>query len=152
MIFQIDFLGSIIGSAIATGFSIGVWVIINKIETLLKKKKENQNINKLYRLFLKPKLEPFMASEIAVEINDIGEIRILKVLKLVVSQIGSGFYLKNERYDVIISYKIGANTIRIMEAGKTYNYEVPGTNKPIKESFLKFFEQQCKSKKIKLKK
>ena len=93
-----------------------------------------------------------MASDFATEINEIGEINILKVLKLVIEYRRGGFVLNNERYYIIIEYKVELNWVSIIEGSNQYNYEIPGTNTPIKESFLKFFEQQCKTEKIKLKK
>ena len=90
--------------------------------------------------------------EIAVEFNEIGETNILKVLKLAIEYTELGFDLINEKYHIIICYKHTSNLIIIMEGSHEYNYEIPEKNTPIKESFLKFFEQQCKIKKIKVKK
>lgn len=151
MIFQIDFWGSLIGSALATGFSIGAWVSIKIIEKYLKKRKEKQNFNKVYHLLSKKSLYPFMASEISGLINEIGETNILKVLKFSIEYFNGGFFLNNERYQLIVAYKLGINSLKIREGANIYDYEILGTNIPIKESFLKFFEQQCKIEKIKLK-
>jgi len=152
MIFQINFWGSLIGSGIATLFSIGAWASIKQLEKILKKRKDNRNFSKLYRLFSKDSLLLYLASEIVILVNEIGDVNIFKVLKLVREENVAGFFLNNEKYRINITYKLGKNSIIINEGSSPYDYANPSENLPIKESLLNYFEQQCKNEKIKLKK
>jgi len=150
MIFQIDFIGSIIGSGIATGFSIITWVCIEQLKKYLEKRKETKRFDKLYQAFSINKLESYIALEIGSLINEIGETDILKVLRLTVELTNSGFFLTNERYTINIAYKFNINNLMIQEGQERYDYAKPEINLPVKEGFLSFFRQQCSSKKIKL--
>ncbi len=151
MIFQADFIGSIIGSAIATLFSIGAWASIEQIKKYFRKRKDNKNFKELFLIFSKKTLKPYMSSEIWILINEIGVEKILKVLKLTLEDFDAGIILANENFKISIAYKLRTNTIVIKDRSIQYNYKTPNTNDIVKEGFLKFFEERCKNEKIKLK-
>ena len=152
MLFQ-DLVGTIIGSSISTAFAILVWVIIKITDDFLAKRKEKKKFSKLYTLFAKTRLEPFLSIDIANLIDDIGIKKFSKVLRLWQRTDPNGYLFSNQRLRIHIIFVRGANKIRIYDHGNIeFDYQKANVNFMIKEDFLKFFEAQCAMNKIRLKK
>ena len=154
MLFQ-DFVGSIIGSFIATIFSIFTWYIIEKIKKSGPKRMLRKNINKLYELFAKKELGSFKAIKVSKLIGDIGKENLLTILKLTLDEkknetyalISGDFYIK-----VIFSRGLNIIDFTCKTKERNYSYEQPEENQECLESFLTFYEEQCQLEHIKLKK
>lgn len=156
MLFQ-DFVGSIIGAVIgsflATIGSVLVWLIIEKLKKSKPKRILKRNINKLYEEFAKKKIEPFMTIRMSTLIEDIGKKKLMTKLKLTLQETRDTLYvLMYEDIGVTIINGATQHEITIRYGKLSYNYEKPEENPECLQKFLKFYEEQCKLEKIKLKK
>ena len=152
MLYQnsIQILYDIIGASITIGTAILVWFCIEKLKKFRKNQILNKNFQKLFKIFSRDRLQPYMGIEIADLIEEIGAKNILKVLKLSLNSIDLGFRLKGDKFQTIISFIEGRNGLTIYQDNNMFNYNEPETNLLIKERFIKYFEEQCKKEKIKL--
>lgn len=153
MIFQDNIIGSIIGSAIATIFSILVWVIIEILKKWNERHTLKKNIRKLYKQLTKEESEPYIAIDVADLIDQISKEKILKLLRFDLQEHEPGYVLINDIFVVKVLYKQGTNIIEIDERKKNmpYQYENPTKNVETKKSFLEYYKEQCDKEKIKIK-
>jgi len=149
----IDFIAKIIGSLIATFFTILVWIIIEKLKERGEKKKLEKNINTLYKILLNKKLDAHTSTEVTnLLVYEIGIENVNKILKMRTIQFGGGYKFESNLY--ILRTHLGRfpNTMIISEvpSGPRYNFTEPNTNEPIYERFIEDFKKNCKEKNIKL--
>ncbi|MBA7710390.1 hypothetical protein ES703_119332 [subsurface metagenome] len=152
MLFQnsIQILYDIIGSAITIGTAILVWFCIEKLKKFLKNQILHKNFQKLFRIFSRERLEFYMGIEIADLIDEIGTKYLLKILKLYKTNFEHGIKLIGDTFQIIIEYLGVRNSLRLYQGNTVFFYSESGANLIVKKQFLKYFEEQCKNEKIKL--
>ncbi len=151
MLFQ-DFIGSIIGSSLATIGSILTWVIIEFIKKSRPKRRLKRNIKKLYEEFAKKDKDPYKTIKMKPLIEEIGKKNILTILKLKLI-IGEGSHiLTSDKLSLQLTYYPGQCSLQIRYGDLSYFYSKPEKNQECLDKFLEFYEEQCKLEDIKLKK
>ena len=151
MLFQ-DFVGSVIGSFMATIFSILTWFFIEIIKNYRPKRRLKRNIKKVYEEFAKKEIDPYKAIKMKPLIEEIGAKKILTILKFKLDITGTSHVFISNEFLIHLSYFPGQSDIEIRYGGLHYFYSKPGENQECIDKFLEFYEEQCKSEKIKLKK
>lgn len=153
----IEFISKIIGSFIATMFTIMVWFILEYLKERKERKRIEKKINELYEIFLSKRKELHTANRIInLLIYEIGIENIYKILKLSPKYIKDGYKFEGIQYILSISSNILLNKIYISigpgSGGPTFDFDNPNINTTIFDRFLKDFERNCEESKIKLKK
>ncbi len=148
-----DFISKIIGSFIATLFTILIWFIIEFLKERRKKKKLEKSINALYKILLKKNLDTHTSTDVSnLLIYEIGIENVNKILKMRTSQFGGGYKFESNLY--ILRTHLGrlTNIITISEvpSSVTYNFIEPNTNESIFERFIEDFKKNCIEKNIEL--
>ncbi|MFW9948474.1 MAG: hypothetical protein ACFFDX_16735 [Candidatus Odinarchaeota archaeon] len=132
-------------------------IIRPKTDEAKKRMDTEKNFNQLYNLFAKKKLELHMSVSIATLFDEIGMKAITRVLKFTFKSIydeyvrATYYIYENQLFKITLLCEGSYNEIDIAQGDVIYNYEKATTNLPIKENFLKFFEERCKNEKIRLK-
>ncbi len=161
MIFQesfdwVGFTATIIGSFIATVFTILAWYIIEKIKEKREKGKISKNINKLYNILLKKGLDMHTSVEISNLMRyEIGTENVSKILKLITFPTKHGFKFKGNLCSLYTDLGQLVNDIKIVKGAglmsPTYSFSRPDEDLPIYEEFMEDFKKNCEMNKIKLK-
>jgi hypothetical protein len=93
-----------------------------------------------------------MSIRISNLILEIGKKSLLTILKLNLRDIeGNACVLTSKEFTIQVVY-MHLNEISIRCGDSTYHYAKPDKNQDCLDIFLKFYEEQCKIEKIKLKK
>lgn len=160
MIFQesfdwIDFTATIIGSFIATLFTILAWYVIEKLKEIREKGKLSKNINKLYNILHQKRLETHTSVEISnIMRYEIGAEIVSKILKLSTFPVQNGYKFEGNLCSLYTDLGQLVNNIRIIKGvgigSPTYSFSNPNENLPIYEEFMEDFKENCKMNKIKL--
>lgn len=151
-----DFTATIIGSFIATVFTILAWYVIEKFKEKRERGKLSKFINKLYNILLKKKLETHTSVEISnLMLYEIGAIKVSKILKLSSSPIKNGYKFEGNLCSLYADLGQLANDVRIVKGAgimsPAYSFSRPNENLPVYEEFMEDFRKNCEMNKIKLK-
>jgi len=141
MIFQeifdwIDFTATIIGSFIATVFTILAWYVIEKLKEKREAGKLSNNINKLYKILLKKRLERHTSVGISnLMIYEIKAENIFKILKLGTVPIKNGYKFEGNLCSLYADLGQLVNDVKIVKGAglmsPSYSFSRPNENLPI---------------------
>lgn len=153
----IDFISKVIGSFIATIFTILVWFILEYLKERKERKGIEKKVKELYEIFLSKRKELHTPNRmINLLIYEIGIKNVYKILKLSPKPIKNGYLFEGSLYILSISSSTLSNKIYIHKGSgigiPTFDFDSPNENEMIFNEFIEDFEKNCKESKIKLKK
>lgn len=152
----IDFISKVIGSFIATLFTILVWFILEYFKERKLRKKLEENINRLYKILLKKELDIHTTTEVSnLLIQEIGIGNVLKILKMRTSPIKNGYRFEGNLYSLHVDFGQLVNQILISKGhgitSPTYDFSKLDEDESIFIEFITDFKKNCEKSKIKLK-
>ncbi|TKJ23927.1 MAG: hypothetical protein CEE43_01825 [Promethearchaeota archaeon Loki_b32] len=153
----IDIISKIIGSFIATIFTIIAWFILEFLKKRKEGKKLEEKIQELYKIFLSKRKEIHTAKQlINLFIYGIGIENTSKIFKISPIPIKNGYLFEGSLYVLSISSTTLSNKIYIHKGHgigvPTYDFDSPNENEDVFNEFIEDFERNCEESKIKLSK
>lgn len=151
----IDIISKIIGSFIATFFTILAWFILEYLKERKTRKGIEKKVKELYEIFLSKRKELHTANHIInLLIYEIGIENVYKILKLSPKPIENGYLFEGSLYILSVSSSTLSNKIYIFKGRDigvpTFDFDSPNENEMVFNEFIEDFKKNCKESKIKL--
>ena len=149
----IDLISKVIGSFIATLFTILAWFILEYLKERKERKGIEKKVKELYEIFLSKRKELHTANHIInLLIYEIGIENVHKILKLSPKPIENGYLFEGSLYILSVSSSTLSNKIYIIKGRgigvPTFDFDNPNEKEMVFNEFIEDFKKNCKESKI----